>query len=93
MLFVIYCLDKPDQLELRMQNREDHLAYAKATKSIKFAGPMLEGDGETMIGSLIVLEAESLAGAQAWSENDPYRKAGVFQSVEVRPWKWLLGSG
>ena len=24
------------------------------------------------------------------AENDPYAKAGLFASVEIRPWKWLI---
>jgi len=28
-----------------------------------------------------------IAAAKAWHANDPYVKAGVFASSEVRPWK------
>jgi uncharacterized protein YciI len=24
------------------------------------------------------------------AENDPYAKAGLFASVEIKPWKWLI---
>lgn len=38
-----------------------------------------------MTGSLIVAEFESLAEAEAWAENDPYRREGVFREVLIKP--------
>jgi uncharacterized protein YciI len=40
---------------------------------------------------MIVLEAESLEAAKAFSAADPYALAGLFSHVEIRPWKWTLG--
>ncbi|TJX41862.1 MAG: hypothetical protein E5W21_24815, partial [Mesorhizobium sp.] len=31
-----------------------------------------------------------MAGAQALSAADPYAKAGLFESVEIRPWNWVF---
>ena len=93
MLFAIYCLDKPDSLPLRMENRPAHFAYVDETIGmIKAGGPMLAEDNETMIGSLVVIEAESIEAATAWSDNDPYVKAGLFQSRDIRPFKWLVSN-
>ena len=92
MLFSIYALDKPDSLELRLANRPAHFDYVNETGRLKAGGPLLTPDGETMIGSLIILEAEDLDAARAWSEEDPYTKAGLFQSVDIRPWKWVVGA-
>jgi len=39
-----------------------------------------------------VLEAADLAAARAFAAADPYAKAGLFASVEVRPWRWLIGA-
>jgi uncharacterized protein YciI len=36
-------------------------------------------------GSLIVAEFGSLGEARAWIDADPFSKAGVYASVEVRP--------
>ena len=90
MLFVLYCRDKPDSRELRMANRPNHLEFAKAQPAIKMAGPMLGDDGESMIGSLFVIEADDLAAARAFNTADPYTKAGLWQSVAVHPFRWLL---
>jgi uncharacterized protein YciI len=39
-----------------------------------------------------VVEVETLAEAQAQADNDPFTTAGVFESVEVHPWRLAIGS-
>jgi uncharacterized protein YciI len=91
-LFVLTCIDKPDSLALRMATREAHFAYARARPGmIKLGGPFLDEAGE-MAGSLIILEAEDMAAAKAFNAEDPYTLAGLFQSVEVRPWRATFGA-
>ena len=45
-----------------------------------------------MIGSMVILEAADRAAAEAWAANDPYKKAGLFTSVEITPWKPTVNS-
>ena len=93
-LFLINARDKSDSLALRLANREAHLAWAGAfADRIAMAGPVFAEDGTTMAGSTFVMAFDSLAEAQAWAADDPYAKAGLFAEVEIRPFKWLLGSG
>jgi hypothetical protein len=91
-LFVLVCIDKPDSLPLRMATREAHFAYARGltTGSIRLGGPFLDENGD-MAGSLIIIEAQDMAAAEAFSQNDPYREAGLFERVEIRPWKATFG--
>ena len=85
--FALICIDKPDCLALRMANREAHLAYARQNLAlILFAGPFLDEAG-AMTGSMFVIEASDLAAARAFNAADPYTLAGLFQRVEVRPWR------
>ena len=56
-------------------------------------GPVLAEDGETFAGSTFVVEFDTLADAKAWAQADPYARAGLFETVEIRPFKWLLGGG
>lgn len=92
MLFALICSDKPGGLPIRKENRPDHLAYLKGLgDALKFAGPFTEEDGETMNGSLIVIEAASLDAARDIAAGDPFAKAGLFASVEIRPWLWSIG--
>ena len=88
MLFVIIGRDGPDAKKLRPEIRPDHLAHLGVYDDqgrIRLAGPLTDGSG-----SLIVLEAPSLAEARAIADADPYARAGVFASVEVHPFKQVL---
>ncbi len=90
MLYAIICLDQPGALEIRKANRDAHLAHIRgAGGAIVQAGPFLDVEGE-MCGSLLIYEGD-LAGAEAWAAADPYAAAGLFQSVEIRPWKKVVG--
>ncbi|MRU15484.1 YciI family protein [Roseovarius sp. A21] len=89
MLIALIARDKPGALNIRKANREAHLAYIKETGVVAQAGPLLDDAGE-MIGSLVILEVEDMAAAQGWADNDPYAKAGLFDSVELIPWKKVI---
>jgi len=91
MQFMIYCLDKPNQLTLRMEHRPAHLKYLEGfAKEIVLAGPLLTDDGQTMIGSLFITEFPSRREAEAFAANDPFRKAGVFGGVTITAWRKTL---
>jgi uncharacterized protein YciI len=94
MYFVIHALDRPDALELRLKTRSAHREYLHRSDSavrLLLAGPLLAADGETMVGSLIVVEAHSLADVEVFAAGDPYRLAGVVGSVRIQPWNWTTG--
>ncbi|KZY36712.1 hypothetical protein A3731_42955 [Roseovarius sp. HI0049] len=76
-------------MQIRTENREKHLAYIKETGVVSQAGPLLD-DGGDMCGSLVILDVEDMAAAEGWAENDPYAKAGLFESVELIPWKKVI---
>jgi uncharacterized protein YciI len=91
MLFVIIGRDGPDAKTLRPEIRPDHLAHLgvyDAQGRVRIAGPLTDGSG-----SLIVLEADSLDEARSIAEADPYARAGVFESVEIHPFKQVLPAG
>jgi uncharacterized protein len=93
MLYALICTDKPNSTDVRLAARPRHLAYIDQHKErIPIAGPFLAEDGQTMAGSLIVLEATDLAAAKAFSAADPYTQAGLFSQVDIRPWRWTLGA-
>ncbi|HUF88312.1 MAG TPA: YciI family protein [Thermohalobaculum sp.] len=91
MLYAIICLDKPGSGEIRKANREAHLAHIRnAGQAIVEAGPFLDGAG-AMCGSLVIYEGREKAEAEAWAATDPYGKAGLFERVEIRAWKKVVG--
>lgn len=90
MLYALICTDKPNALQTRLDNRADHLAFLKAMgDKLKAAGPFLDDDGG-MTGSLVVIEATNRDEALAVASEDPYARAGLFESVEIRPWNWVI---
>ena len=62
----------------------------KTSGVVEMAGPFLNPEGQ-MTGSLVVLEVETLAQAEDWAANDPYAKAGLFESVTISEWKKVIG--
>lgn len=83
--FAMYCIDGEKGAELRPQVRDNHLAYLRSTGMVRLAGPMLGEDGKP-VGSLLVVEAEDINAVRAFAAADPYAIAGVFASVEIRPY-------
>lgn len=93
MLFVAICLDKEGAQETRLCNRAAHLDYLRLNaQSIKTCGPFIAEDGITMNGSLLIMEAEDRKAAEALLAREPYNVAGLFRSIELRPWRWVIGS-
>ncbi|SDO77587.1 hypothetical protein SAMN05216196_109124 [Lutimaribacter pacificus] len=91
MLIALIARDKPGALETRLANREAHLAYAADSGvTLKFGGPFIDADGN-MCGSLLVMEVADMAEAEDFAANDPYARAGLFQSVELIEWKQTVG--
>jgi len=91
MHYAITCLDKPDHGAVRAENRPAHLDHLKAHgANILVAGPLLTDNGESPVGSLLVMEFDNLEAAQKFANDDPYAKAGLFQSVDIRPWRKVV---
>ena len=90
MLYALICTDKEKSVDLRMSVRPDHVAFLQGLgDSLKAGGPFLNDEG-TPSGSLVVIEAGSRQEAEAIAAEDPYAKAGLFESVEIRQWNWIL---
>lgn len=95
MLYAIIATDAPNSLELRKQSRPAHLERLRALQDeghLVIAGPHPAIDAEDpadagFTGSLIVAEFPSQSAAIAWAEADPYRSAGVYSQVIVKPFK------
>ena len=95
MYYAIMGEDAPDSLVKRMAARPAHLKRIQQLVDegrLLVAGPHPAVDSEDpgeagFSGSLIIAEFNSLADARAWADADPYVTDGVFQSVDVRPFK------
>jgi uncharacterized protein YciI len=90
-LFVLYGLDKAGGLDTRKATRQSHLDWIESLRPrVKIAGPMYADDGATPIGSMMVIEADTLEAAKADFARDPYAAAGLWASTQVRAFNWLV---
>jgi uncharacterized protein YciI len=98
MFYAIIATDRADSLDARLQARPAHLARLQLLRDegrLLLAGPHPAVDCEDpgkagFSGSLIVAEFADLEAARSWADADPYRAAGVYAQVEVKPFKKVL---
>jgi len=82
MLWAIYCLDT--HVGARTEHLPAHRAYLDTKESvIFFMGPLFNDEGTQIIGSMFLLNVETRDDAQAFLNDDPLHKAGVFASVTM----------
>lgn len=94
MFFLIHAFDHTDAqaLERRLAAREAHLSCARdlhQNGKILLAGAMTNPD-DKMIGSVIVVEMDSLIEVEEWLRSDVYMTGNVWDKVSVYPMKIAL---
>jgi uncharacterized protein YciI len=98
MWYVIHARDRKDSLEDRLAARPAHLARLQDLNEqgrMLTAGPLPAIDAEDpgpagFSGSLIIARFPDIEVAREWAAADPYIAAGVYESVEVFPYKRVL---
>ena len=85
MLYIIYQEDRPGGAPVRAANKQAHFAYLEEHKDkLVLGGALLADDGVQRVGSCLVLNVPDRAAAEAFSRDEPFRKAGLFESVKIR---------
>ena len=70
-----------------MELRPEHLKHLEALgDTLVLAGPFLADNGD-MVGSIVVIEAETLDAARAIFARDPFMIGNLFDSITIKPWK------
>jgi len=98
MLYAIISEDKKNSLGQRLSARPAHLQRLQNLQDqgrLILAGPHPAIDSDNpgdagFTGSLVVAEFNDLDEAQNWADTDPYREAGVYAKVTVKPFKLVL---
>jgi hypothetical protein len=98
MWFAFIAQDHPGSLDKRLAARGAHLErlnQLQAEGRMLLAGPFpaIESDNPGpagFTGSLIIAEFPSQADAQHWADADPYVAAGVYASVQIKPFRQTL---
>ena len=89
MLFACVCWDKPHMGEVRERVHRDHLDYLeKRGDVVHVGGPFEKADGG-IVGTLIIVDVEGEAAARAFIDDEPFHRAGVFETVRVRRWRQM----
>lgn len=84
MLYIIYQEDRPDGAAIRAAARDAHFAYLDEHEDILvLGGALMAEDGATRTGSVLIVNVPGMAEAEAFSENEPFRRAGLFSSVKI----------
>lgn len=75
---------------IREVTRADHLRFMIGHRDrLAFGGSFQAHDG-SWGGMALIVEATSVQDAEAWLAVEPYRAAGVFESVTIRPFRQLV---
>lgn len=84
MLYIIYQLDRAGARELREATRDAHLAYLEEHKDILvLGGGLLDEDGKTRLGSVLIINVPGREAAERFSANEPFRRSGLFREVRI----------
>lgn len=87
-LFVIHAIDHPDRLQVRLDAYAAHRAYLGEAEGkgvrIMASGPLVTDDGATPVGSLFLIEAETVEAVRTFNAADPFATAGLWSRVEIR---------
>ena len=98
MWYAIEGYDGPDVLDQRLGARAQHMARLEALRDagrLLLAGPCPAIDAEDpgpagYSGSIVIAEFPSIEDARSWADADPYVAAGVYRTIEVRPFRRVL---
>lgn len=95
MFFIVHCLDREDALPVRMEHYLAHRKYLASMDSgpveIVMSGPLVSDDGETMIGSFFLVEANGRGAVEAFNLADPFHHAGIWESVSIHAFDKRVG--
>jgi uncharacterized protein len=92
MLYVIFCLDKPDREQVRLDNYEAHKSYlARAPYRTVMSGPLVTDDDKIMNGSFFLVESDDRKEIERFVENDPFNQAGIWEFKSIRAFRKRVG--
>ncbi|MGW9119771.1 YciI family protein [Streptomyces sp. NPDC055663] len=92
MEYFCYHRDRPGSLALREELLEKHWSYMdRYAKELIARGPTFTNDGETLTGSVHIIDLPDSAAACAFAFDEPNYQAGAYRDVLLRRWRNTLG--
>jgi hypothetical protein len=87
MLFAIHAVDRAGALPTRLAHYDAHKAFLSDTSrfgiKIVMSGPLVADDGQTMIGSLFLVEAPTRTEVESFHHADPFFAAAIWEKVTI----------
>jgi uncharacterized protein len=84
MLHIIYQVDRPHNEATCGAHHAAHLTYLNGHQDILvLGGAILAEDGKTRTGSVLIINVPGREEAERFSANAPFRKARLFERVEI----------
>lgn len=91
MEYFVYGRDRPGGFDVKVSLNEEHWAFMD--KYVLIArGPTLTEDGEETTGSLHIVDLPDVEAVRAFAYNEPYYRAGAFESVLLARFRKHIGS-
>ncbi len=89
MPFAIITRDKPGSAGLRERHQGAHKRYLDAhnDRLLLAAGAMLDDNGASAHGGILLLDTDDRAEAEAFVAGDPFAQCGLFESVLITRWR------
>jgi len=89
--YLVTAYDHTDEgaLQRRMNVRPHHLDEIKTLKESGnyVLGGAILNESSDMIGSVMIMQFENEEALDAWKQNEPYITQGVWETVDVKPFR------
>ncbi|MDV2485080.1 YciI family protein [Acinetobacter towneri] len=98
-LFVLSCTDREGTLEKRLATRPAHLARLQqldAEGRLIVAGAMPKDPSNPQAGfygSTMIVDFDSHEALDAWLQDEPFLKEGVYSHIDVKPFNKAFPQG
>ena len=98
-LFVVSCTDREGTVEKRLAIRPQHLARLEqlnAEGRLIVAGAMPKDPANPQAGfygSTIIVDFDSREALDAWLQDEPFLKEGVYSHIDVKPFNKAFPQG
>jgi uncharacterized protein len=98
-LFVLTCTDREGTVEKRLATRPQHLARLEqlnAEGRLIVAGAMPKDPSNPQAGfygSTIIVDFDSREALDAWIQDEPFLKEGIYESIDVKPFNKAFPQG
>ncbi|MBT0888187.1 MULTISPECIES: YciI family protein [Acinetobacter] len=98
-LFVLSCTDREGTLEKRLATRPAHLARLQqldAEGRLIVAGAMPKDPSNPQAGfygSTMIVDFDSREALDAWLQDEPFLKEGIYSHIDVKPFNKAFPQG